>query len=117
MSREQRESLEAVLRQVPLDAGGTLDVQRPLFEEFMLRQPLPDDIQLTDGTLGGVPVLEIEAPGADADARVLYFHGGVFALGLGASPRGPGCPRGSTSAGQGDRSRISARPRESVSGG
>jgi monoterpene epsilon-lactone hydrolase len=36
---------------------------------------------LTDATLGGVPILEIAAPGAEADARILYLHGGVFALG------------------------------------
>jgi len=35
MSQAQRESVEAMLRQVPIDAGGDLDVQRPLFEDFM----------------------------------------------------------------------------------
>jgi hypothetical protein len=41
MSQTQRESIAAMLREVPLDAGGDLGVQRPLFEEFMRRQPLP----------------------------------------------------------------------------
>jgi epsilon-lactone hydrolase len=36
---------------------------------------------LTDMTLGGVPALEISVPEAIADAAVLHFHGGVFALG------------------------------------
>jgi epsilon-lactone hydrolase len=47
----------------------------------MRQQPLPDDILLTDAALGGVPILEIAAPGAQSEAGVLYVHGGVFALG------------------------------------
>ena len=81
MSQAQRASVEAMVREVSIDAGGDLEVQRPLFEEFMRRQPLRDDILLTDGTLGGVPILEFAAPGAQAEARVSYFHGRVLALG------------------------------------
>jgi epsilon-lactone hydrolase len=55
-------------------------VQRPLFEEFMRQVPLPDDITLTERTLNGVSSLEIAPPNA-GDAKILFFHGGVFALG------------------------------------
>jgi monoterpene epsilon-lactone hydrolase len=81
MSQQQRESIEALLREVPLDAGGDLDVQRPLFEEFMRRTPLADDLELSERALGGVPVLEIVVSGTDTDSALLYFRGGVFALG------------------------------------
>lgn len=80
MGQEQRETIKAMLRQAPIDAGGDLDVQRPLFEEFMRQPPLPNDIVLTDAALGGVPILEIAAPGAEEDARVLYFLGRSYGL-------------------------------------
>ena len=81
MSQEQKAAVEAILREAPLDATGDLEVQRPLFEEFMRQVPLPDDITLTEGTLDGVSILEVAPPEADDDARILFFHGGVFALG------------------------------------
>jgi epsilon-lactone hydrolase len=49
--------------------------------------PLPSDVSLTETTLGGVPVLEISVPEARADAALLYFHGGVFALGSARAKR------------------------------
>jgi epsilon-lactone hydrolase len=77
MSQEQKAAVEAILRDVPLDATGDLEVQRPLFEEFMRQVPLPDDITLTEGTLNGVSILEVAPPEADDDTRILFFHGGV----------------------------------------
>ena len=81
MSDAQKQAVLAMLRDVPLDAGGDLEVQRPMFEEFMRQTPLPDDVVLAERTLGGVPVVEIATPEVDGDSVVLYFHGGVFALG------------------------------------
>src|SRR3954453_20572957 len=81
MSQEQKAAVEAILQNAPLDANGVVEVQRPLFEEFMRQVPLPDDIALTEGTLNGVPTLEVAPPEADGDATILFFHGGVFALG------------------------------------
>src|SRR3954469_971986 len=81
MSQEQRAAVEAILRNAPLDATGDLEVQRPLFEEFMRQVPLPDDVTLTERTLNGVSILAVAPPEADGGARILFFHGGVFALG------------------------------------
>jgi acetyl esterase/lipase len=81
MNRAHRESIEAMLRDVPIDAGGELDVQRPLFEQFMRQQPFRDDILLTGAALGGVSLLEVQAGGVEPDATVLLLHGGAFALG------------------------------------
>jgi monoterpene epsilon-lactone hydrolase len=81
MSQPKKKSFQELLSAVPVDARGDLAVLRPVFEEFMLQTPLPPDVSLTEMTLGGVPVLEISVPEAIADAAVLYFHGGVFALG------------------------------------
>jgi monoterpene epsilon-lactone hydrolase len=81
MSQPERKSFPELLSAIPPEARGDLSQLRPLFEEFMLQTPLPSDASLTETTLGGVPALEISVPEATADAAVLYFHGGVFALG------------------------------------
>jgi acetyl esterase/lipase len=81
MTQTERKSFLDLLSAVPPEARGDVAVLRPLFEEFMLQTPLPSDVSLTETTLGGVPALEISVPEANADTAVLYFHGGVFALG------------------------------------
>ena len=91
MSQPERKSFQDLLSAVPLDARGDLAVLRPVFEEFMLQTPLPSDVSLTEMTLGGVPVLEISVPEAIADAALLYFHGGVFALGSARASAGLAC--------------------------
>jgi epsilon-lactone hydrolase len=91
VSQAARKSFQELLSAVPLDARGDLAVLRPVFEEFMLQTPLPSDVSLTEMTLGGVPVLEISVPEASADAALLYFHGGVFALGSARASAGLGC--------------------------
>jgi hypothetical protein len=113
-AQTERDSTESMLRKVPIDAGGDLQVQRPLFEEVIREPPLPGDILLNDALLGGVPILEIAAPGAEEEARVLYFHDGAFALRSPRAGAGLGEPHGLTSPGQGAPRRISARPRATM---
>jgi epsilon-lactone hydrolase len=91
MSQSERKSFQELLSAVPLDAPGDLAVLRQVFVEFMLQTPLPSDVSLTETTLGGVPVLEISVPEAIADAALLYFHGGVFALGSARASAGLAC--------------------------
>jgi epsilon-lactone hydrolase len=81
MSQPARKSFPELLSAIPPENRGDLSLLRPLFEEFMLQTPLPSDVSLTEMTLGGVPALEISVPEATTDAELLYFHGGVFALG------------------------------------
>jgi acetyl esterase/lipase len=88
MRHPERKSFVELLSAVAPDARGDLTVLRSVFEEFMLQTPLPADVSLTATTLGGVPVLEISVPEAMAAAALLYFHGGVFALGSACSRRG-----------------------------
>ena len=57
----------------------------------MLQTPLPSDVSLIETALGGVPVLEVSVPEASADAALLYFHGGVFALGSARASAGLAC--------------------------
>ena len=91
MSQPERKSFPELLSAIPPEDRGDLSVLRPLFEEFMLQTPLPSDVSLTETTLGGVPALEISMPEATTDAALLYFHGGVFALGSARASAGLAC--------------------------
>jgi acetyl esterase/lipase len=88
MSRDQRTSLEYLLRTGPLDLGGDVAEQRPLLEGLLTAHPVPDDVTTRALALGGVPALEISAGGASAGPDgvgggpvLLFFHGGAYALG------------------------------------
>jgi acetyl esterase/lipase len=81
MSAEQREALEAGLRQGAFPADSDINEQRRLLKELVAGQPLPADLTVTAATLGGVPVAEITIAGIEPRHVVLYFHGGVYVLG------------------------------------
>ena len=81
MSTEQRENLEAILRQSAFPTDIDLNEQRRLLRELLSAQPLPADVTVTAATLGGVPTAEITIDGVEPRHVVLYFHGGVYVLG------------------------------------
>ncbi|MGD0936129.1 MAG: alpha/beta hydrolase [Streptosporangiaceae bacterium] len=81
MSTEQRENLEAVLRQSAFPAGIDMNEQRRLLKELTSSQPLPADVTVTAAALGGVPTAEITIDGIEPRHVVLYFHSGVYVLG------------------------------------
>ena len=81
MSTEQRESLDAILRQSAFPAGSDVDEQRQFLRELLSAQPLPPDVTVTAATLGGVPTAEVTVDGVEPRNVVLYFHGGVYVLG------------------------------------
>ena len=81
MSTEQRENLEAILRQSPFPFDGDVSEQRRLLREFASAQPLPADVTVTAAVLGGVPTAEITVDGIEPRHSVLYFHGGVYVIG------------------------------------
>jgi acetyl esterase/lipase len=81
MSRQQRDALDHLLRDGPLDIGGDVDVQRPLFEAMAGAQPLADDVAVTHRVLGGIPVIEIEIAAIHSADVIVYLHGGGYALG------------------------------------
>jgi acetyl esterase/lipase len=51
---------------------------------MMAAQPLPRDLTVTTAALGSVPTAEITVAGVEARNVVLYFHGGVYAIGAAA---------------------------------
>ena len=81
MSTEQRESLDAILRQSAFPAGSDVDEQRQFLRELLSAQPLPPDVTVTAATLGGVPTAEVTVDGVEPRNVVLYFHGGVYVMG------------------------------------
>jgi acetyl esterase/lipase len=81
VSIEQRETLDAILRQSAFPADVDVTEQRRLLRELISAQPLPADVTVTAAELGGVPTAEVTIDGVEPRHVVLYFHGGVYVLG------------------------------------
>jgi epsilon-lactone hydrolase len=80
VSTEQRENLDAILRQGRFPVGSTVSQQRRQLRELASSQPLPADLTVTAATLGGIPTAEVTVDGVEPRHVVLYFHGGVYVL-------------------------------------
>jgi acetyl esterase/lipase len=81
MSTEQRENLDAMLRQSAFPADSDVSEQRRALRELLSAQPLPADVTVTAAELGGVPTAEITVDGIERRHIVLYFHAGVYVMG------------------------------------
>jgi len=81
VSTEQRENLDAILRQSAFPVGSSVDEQRRLLREAVSAQPLPADVTVTAAALDGVPTAEITVDEIEPRHVVLYFHGGVYVIG------------------------------------
>jgi acetyl esterase/lipase len=81
VSTEQRETLDAILRQSAFPVGSGVDEQRRLLRELLSAQPLPAEVTVAAAALGGVPTAEITVDGIEPRHVVLYFHGGVYVMG------------------------------------
>jgi acetyl esterase/lipase len=81
MSTEQRETLDAILRQSAFPAGSDVNEQRRLLRQLLSAQPLAADVTVTAAALGGVPTAEVTVDGVEPRHVVLYFHGGVYVMG------------------------------------
>jgi epsilon-lactone hydrolase len=88
VSAEQRETLDAILRQSAFPADSDVIEQRRLLGELLSAQPLPAGVTVTAAALGGVPTAEITVGGIEPRHVVLYFHGGVYVLGEAAQAAG-----------------------------
>jgi acetyl esterase/lipase len=77
-----------MLRDGPLDLGGDVAEQRVIFEEMMAAIPVPADVTTSTGSLGGIPVINVEVAGADPERVIFYLHGGAYAIGTAASSVG-----------------------------
>jgi len=81
VSTEQRQNLDAILRQSAFPADSSVSEQRRLLRELVTAQPLPAGVTVGAAALGGVPAAEVTVDGVEPRHVVLYFHGGVYVLG------------------------------------
>src|SRR6266446_3358540 len=81
VSTEQKENLDAILRQGAFPASADVNEQRRQLKALLSAQPLPADVTVTAAALGAVPTAEITIDGIEPRHVVLYFHGGVYVLG------------------------------------
>jgi acetyl esterase/lipase len=88
VSQQQRDALDQLLRDAPLDLGGDVAEQRAIFEEMMAAVPVPPDVTTSTGRLGGIPVVNVEVADADSEFVILYLHGGAYAIGTAAASVG-----------------------------
>jgi len=88
VGKQQRDAVDQLLRPGPLDLGGDVAAQRVIFEEMMAAIPVPADVKTSSGSLGGIPVVNVEATGANRASVILYLHGGAYAIGTAASSVG-----------------------------
>ncbi|HEY1641620.1 MAG TPA: alpha/beta hydrolase [Streptosporangiaceae bacterium] len=74
-----------VIRDRPQASGGptppTLGEVRAAFVPGDRLYPIPDDVQVTEVSAGGVPAHWLTAPGADPGRVLLFLHGGGFEFG------------------------------------
>jgi hypothetical protein len=87
MSQQQRDSLNQMMADFPLDVGGDAVEKRDVFERMMTAKPSPDDVTTTSGSPGGVPTLEITTAHTRPDAILLGFHGGWYTIDHHPGPR------------------------------
>jgi monoterpene epsilon-lactone hydrolase len=80
VSNDQRQMIDAILRQSAFPIDSDVDEQRRLLREAIEAQPLPADVTVTAAALGGVPTAEITVDGIEPRHVVLYFHGGVYVM-------------------------------------
>jgi epsilon-lactone hydrolase len=88
MSTEQKQNLDAILRQSAFPADADVPQLRRLLAQLTSAQPLPAGVTVTPGTLGGVPTAEITTGATQPRHVIVYFHGGVYVLGAAAQAAG-----------------------------
>jgi epsilon-lactone hydrolase len=84
VSRQQRDAVDQLLRDAPLDLGRAADHLRGDDGGH----PVPADVTTSSATLGGIPVVNVEAADADPERVIFYLHGGAYAIGTAASSVG-----------------------------
>jgi epsilon-lactone hydrolase len=80
VTREQRDTLDTLLRTAPRNPDPDPEAQRRGFAGALTR-PAPAGVGTRRTTLGGRPALDLEPPGELRRGRLLYLHGGGYVVG------------------------------------
>jgi len=83
-SQAMQDSIEALRGRRKAGAGqapATLAQRRAAFVPGDRLHPVPDDVQVTEVSAGGVPAHWLTAPGAGPGRVLLFLHGGGYELG------------------------------------
>ncbi|MFE4260686.1 alpha/beta hydrolase [Streptomyces sp. NPDC056883] len=81
MSKVQRATIDALMRQAPFDGSLPPERMRRDFEAQTTSGPAPAGVIVTPSVLGGRPALTVEPEGGPATGTILYFHGGAWVFG------------------------------------
>lgn len=98
MSTSQFDALHELLRHSPLDLGAEVAEARAVFHQMISQLPVSADVRTREVVLGGVPSVAVSLDPAAANSgasasgvegpagrggagALLYFHGGVYAVG------------------------------------
>jgi len=85
MSKEQQNQLDAILRQGRLDTAADVASVRAAFNAVMAQTPVPAGVQQKPVEIGGVAGIQVTIAGNESENVILYFHGGVYAIGSAAT--------------------------------
>ncbi|EGD45155.1 acetyl-hydrolase [Nocardioidaceae bacterium Broad-1] len=78
MSKQQRDALDAAIRDFPFDPSVSVEEARAGFDAGQTR-PLPDEARARAVTIGGIPGLELYRDATEG--TLLYLHGGGYVVG------------------------------------
>jgi len=81
LAGDEIEQVVKFLRENSPMAGDTILEMRESMDQATGIMPLPDDVSFEGIDAGGVPAEWTDAPGAQSDRVLLYFHGGGYTIG------------------------------------
>ena len=84
LSSAMQNAIDTIRKQQQAGAGKplpSLAERRAAFAPAGRMHPIPDDVQVTEVTAGGVPAHWLAAPGTDCGRVLLFLHGGGFQFG------------------------------------
>ena len=82
MASEAMSEMSQFMRLNPaFGADETIEEQRAGMEAAIGAYPLPENVDTTDVTLGGVSCRWLDVPGTRLDRIIVYLHGGGYSLG------------------------------------
>lgn len=77
----KQRALELFQQGTPTSSDAPIEAWRSGFEAMAAKIAPPADLEVSARCVGGVPGLEVRAPGAATDRQVVHFHSGGYVMG------------------------------------